>query len=621
MLSNEKIIFKNLNHRINDLVLLNEAYQKQLAKYEDIFNNLESQIHNLKVIRQNCNLKEEIYQNEKLEIIQKDQKILELQTDIINLKIEHEKYKNKKEMEYENDVNAVKNFYDTNLLKNNTAQVVEEANKQFYQQILKLENIIINFKEEQRKLDIKKEIEFERRMSKMKKKMLDYIKEGQKSKQYLSKEQLRLNDKLSVINKNTLLNELDFQSMQLEDLLKQRAQLDSIISGMKSDLEIHKKLEKILTEKNKEYTNMIKVLSTKIESKGKVDEMNENLESKDTLKKELSSKLKQFRLVKPNSKFIRINNQNNIRSLDKRENKVKSESNNIKQNFNEEIKIKNFGKTSVGFRNNLKDDDINENQDLVFLRKELIKKIKESEDYRSKFEYYKTKLDLINKKYGNIMQLFEGVLVNIYEDKNMKYIKNIFINLEDFKQCNFETLSSEQKYSIVLLIIKYLMPLINPHNLPYKFKSLFSNVDDVTFINEKTEKGNNLLSSTSSYVSSNYKEKSNRHIAVKSRIKSSSSDFGKTQLFFDNKYHKQLNNLYSSTNVLNSNENTLTRNKKPKNKEFLKFLSRESSEKSLGTYGFGYKYGALLKNFFTSLEADSFNPIIFKIDLIEIKNC
>ena len=607
MLSNEKIIFKNLNHRINDLVLLNEAYQKQLAKYEDIFNNLESQIHNLKVIRQNCNLKEEIYQNEKLEIIQKDQKILELQTDIINLKIEHEKYKNKKEMEYENDVNAVKNFYDTNLLKNNTAQVVEEANKQFYQQILKLENIIINFKEEQRKLDIKKEIEFERRMSKMKKKMLDYIKEEQKSKQYLSKEQLRLNDKLSVINKNTLLNELDFQSMQLEDLLKQRAQLDSIISGMKSDLEIHKKLEKILTEKNKEYTNMIKVLSTKIESKGKVDEMNENLESKDTLKKELSSKLKQFRLVKPNSKFIRINNQNNIRSLDKRENKVKSESNSIKQNFNEEIKIKNFGKTSVGFRNNLKDDDINENQDLVFLRKELIKKIKESEDYRSKFEYYKTKLDLINKKYGNIMQLFEGVLVNIYEDKNMKYIKNIFINLEDFKQCNFETLSSEQKYSIVLLIIKYLMPLINPHNLPYKFKSLFSNVDDVTFINEKTEKGNNLLSSTSSYVSSNYKEKSNRHIAVKSRIKSSSSDFGKTQLFFDNKYHKQLNNLYSSTNVLNSNENTLTRNKKPKNKEFLKFLSRESSEKSLGTYGFGYKYGALLKNFFTSLEADSFN--------------
>ena len=38
--------------------------------------------------------------------------------------------------------------------------------------------------------------------------------------------------------------------MQLEDLLKQRAHLDKIISGMKADLEIHKKVEKILTEKN-----------------------------------------------------------------------------------------------------------------------------------------------------------------------------------------------------------------------------------------------------------------------------------------------------------------------------------------------------------------------------------
>ena len=248
-MSNERIIFKNQNDRINELIILNNAYLKKFAKYEDIFNNLESQIESLKRIKQNCLLKEEIYQNEKLEVIQKNKKILELENDIINLKIEHEKYKNKKEMEYENDVNAVKNLYDTNLLKNNNAQIVAEANKEFYQQILKLENVINTFKEEQKKIDAKKELEFERRMSKMKKKMLDYIKDGQKSKQYLSQEQIKLNDKLSVINKNTLLNELGFQSLQLEDLLKQREQLDSIITSMKSDLEVHKKVEKILTKK------------------------------------------------------------------------------------------------------------------------------------------------------------------------------------------------------------------------------------------------------------------------------------------------------------------------------------------------------------------------------------
>ena len=597
-MSNERIIFKNQNDRINELIILNNAYQKKLAKYEDIFNNLESQIESLKRIKQNCLLKEEIYQNEKLEVIQKNKKILELENDIINLKIEHEKYKNKKEMEYENDVNAVKNLYDTNLLKNNNAQIVAETNKEFYQQILKLENVINTFKEEQKKIDAKKELEFERRMSKMKKKMLDYIKDGQKSKQYLSQEQIKLNDKLSVINKNTLLNELGFQSLQLEDLLKQREQLDSIITSMKSDLEVHKKVESILVEKNKEYTNMIKVLSTKIESKGN---NNKELGEKENIKKENDINYKHLKLKKQNSDFLRINNMNNYRILEKKEN---NDNNQIKKNINEEIKVKNFGRTFMGFSNKMKIDNINQNQDLVFLRKELIKKIKECEDYKSKYEYYKTKLDTINNKYANIMKLFEEVLVNIYEDKNMKYIKNIFINLEDFKQCNFETLSSEQKYSIIILIIKYLIPLINPNNLPGKFKSLFSGIEDVSFINGNTEKGNYLLSSTSN-LSSNYKERSNRHNVVKSRIKSSSSDFGKTQLFFDKKYQKQVNEMQSITNIFN--ENPLTRNIKPRSKRFLKYLSKQDSEKEIGTTVFSYKYRSLLSKFFTSLEADNFN--------------
>ena len=610
MLSNERAIFQNQNNKINELLILNEAYKNKISQYENIFNNLESQIHHLKVIRQNSILKEEIYQNEILDNAKKDQKILELENDIINLKIEHEKFKNKKELEYENDVNAVKNYYETNLLKNNTAQVVEEANKKFYEQILKLEQIIINFKEEQRKLDAKKEIEFERRMSKMKKKMLDYIKEGQKSKQYLSKEQLRLNDKLSVIHKNTLLNELDFQSMQLEDLLKQRAHLDKIISGMKADLEIHKKVEKILTEKNKEYTDMIKVLSTKIESKEKEGENNNLSNKKDKIENDINSKIKQFKILKENTKFIRIENKNNYKKIEN-----KNRANYIKNNINEEINIKNFGKTSVDFRNKLKVSDINENQDLIFLRKELIKKIKELEDYKSKYEYYKTKLNLINNKYGNIMQLFEGVLIDIYEDKNMKNIKNIFINLEDFQKCNFETLSPEQKYSIVILIIKYLMPLINPTNLPEKFKSLFNNIEDVTFINDKNDKGNYLLSSTSNASSSNppnYKERSNKHDVIKTRIKSSSSDFGKTQIFFDNKYQKKLNNIHNNNTYMLKNNNVLTRNKKPNAKIFYKYISKQGSEKSIGKSRFNDKYGSLLSNFFSSLEADSFNNDKFR---------
>ena len=636
-MTGDKIIVQNLERRVRELSLLNEAYKAHIINLENTFNNLENQIQSLKLVKQDFLSKEEIYLNEKIEVAQKDQKILDLQQDIINLKIQHEKFKNKKELEYDNDVTAVKNFYQTQLLKNESSENVERINKLFYDTILKLEDKITNFEEEQKKKDAQKEIDFENRMKKKKKKMLDYIKEGQKSKQYLSKEQLRLNDKLSVIHKNALLNELDFQSMQLEDLLKQREHLDKIIVGMKSDIEVHKKVEKILTEKNKQYTNMIKVLSTKVENKDKENNKNfekqnslhknknikENKEEKDNKDSESKYKNKKFKFWKSNDNFIRINNKNIYNEINKRntlEKLIKSESNdNDKINKTKEKKYRKI--CSYLSSPNISVDNVENINDLVILRKELVKRIKESEDYKSKYHYYKTKLDELNNKYGNIMKLFEDVLIKIYEDKNMKNIKSIYVNIEEFKRCNFENLSSEQKYSIVMLIIKYLLPLINPNNLPDKFKSLFCNVENATFINEKNENNNHLLSSTS-YGSNNLNclGPDHRHNVVKSRIKSSSSDFGKTQIIFDNQYNKQINSA-TSININNSNNFNYKfkyenydgkRNKKITNRHFLEFINSQGNKKGFGKTGFTFKYSSLLSNFFKSLEADSNNNPQFK---------
>ena len=636
-MTGDKIIVQNLERRVRELSLLNEAYKAHIINLENTFNNLENQIQSLKLVKQDFLSKEEIYLNEKIEVAQKDQKILDLQQDIINLKIQHEKFKNKKELEYDNDVTAVKNFYQTQLLKNESSENVERINKLFYDTILKLEDKITNFEEEQKKKDAQKEIDFENRMNEMKKKMLDYIKEGQKSKQYLSKEQLRLNDKLSVIHKNTLLNELDFQSMQLEDLLKQREHLDKIIVGMKSDIEVHKKVEKILTEKNKQYTNMIKVLSTKVENKDKENNKNfekqnslhknknikENKEEKDNKDSESKYKNKKFKFWKSNDNFIRINNKNIYNKINKRntlEKLIKSESSD-NDNINK-TKEKKYRKICSYLSSpNISVDNVENINDLVILRKELVKRIKESEDYKSKYDYYKTKLDELNNKYGNIMKLFEDVLIKIYEDKNMKNIKSIYVNIEEFKRCNFENLSSEQKYSIVMLIIKYLLPLINPNNLPDKFKSLFCNVENATFINEKNENNNHLLSSTS-YGSNNLNclGPDHRHNVVKSRIKSSSSDFGKTQIIFDNQYNKQINSA-TSININNSNNFNYKfkyenydgkRNKKITNRHFLEFINSQGNKKGFGKTGFIFKYSSLLSNFFKSLEADSNNNPQFK---------
>ena len=606
------LLVKNLNNQVKELSILNEHYKAKINRLESIFNNLVYRIEELKRFHLESLSKEDLYQKEKLEVAQKNQKIIELEKNILDLKLEYEKFKHKKELEYDNDVTAVKNFYETNLLKLNNSTVVEETNKRFFEHIQLLEEIIYNFKEEQKKKDAQKEVDFENKMNEMKKKMLDYIKEGQKSKQYLSKEQLRLNDKLSVIHKNTLLNELDFQSMQLEDLLKQREHLDNIILGMKSDIEVHQKVEKILTEKNKRYTNMIKVLSTKVESREKSKE-NEKSGKKNMEKKEGEYKPSKFKFLEPNNNFIRIpNNKNNSfneknKKGFKLDSKIEIDSKTINVNSSNDVNSR-FKKIKKKINNNLSSpnlsvDNLENNNDIIQLRKELVKRIKEAEDYKSKYECYKTKLDTLNDKYGNIMKLFEDVLSKIYEDKNMENIRNIYINFEDFKSCEFEKLSSEQKYSIVILIIKYLMPLINPNNLPEKFRSFFENIEDVTFINDKT---NYLLSSTS-YNSTNKPNfrSGHRNNFIKSRIKSSSSDFGKTQIIFDNKYQKQINSATINNNKNDRLINPL--NKKVTNRHFLQFINRQGSKKSFGKTGFSYKYSSLLSNFFNSLEADNNN--------------
>ena len=471
----ENLLIRNLEMKIKELSSLNEKYKAKITYLENTFNNLNSQIQNLQIMHQNFKTKEKIFEKEKLEIERKNQKILQLEADIVNLKLEHEKYKHEKDLKYEHDVYTIKNLYDTKKLKESTSKVVENVNKKYYEEIIKLQNTIHDIREEQRKNDEMKELDFENRMNDMKRKMLDYIKDAQTSKQYLSNEQLRLNDKLSIVHKNTLLYELDFQSTQLEDLLKQRKHLDKIITGMKSDIEIHKKIEKILTHKNKQYTDMIKVLSTKIESKekdsenqnenGEKDNNNNLIEKNNTMHILPKFKNIKYKFSKSNeNNIIRIMNKNKI--FNKRNDSLIKTESYINDVNNTQNKNKKYRKIYSYFsKTNRSNDEVENNKDkdkdTINLTKELTKRIKESEDYKSKYECYKTKLDLLNLKYGNIMNLFDEVLTKIYEDKNMAYLKNIYIDSEDFKSCNFEQLSSKQKYSIVILIVNYLLLLIN----------------------------------------------------------------------------------------------------------------------------------------------------------------
>ena len=144
------------------------------------------------------------------------------------------------------------------------------------------------------------------------------------------------------MNHNSLLNELEFESMQLEDLLKQREHLDQVITKMKSDISIHKNVEKVLVNKNKKYIDMIRILSEKIEKDKKEKEKekkdNKNLVDENIINNEIYNQ-KEKKLL-----YNKI--KRNIESS-KRYYEKKNEMNNSQQIF----KIKDFGNKRLNLTN------------------------------------------------------------------------------------------------------------------------------------------------------------------------------------------------------------------------------------------------------------------------------
>lgn len=274
-----------------------------------------------------------------------------------------------------------------------------------------LQNKIDGFEEEKKKIIEQKNLENQQSLDQLKQKVLEFIKNSNKSNGQLSMKSTDLSSRLNTLHNNQLLCELEFQSLQIEDLLKQREQLDKIIMEQKHDIKVHREVEKVLTEKNKKYTDMIKVLSNKI------DEMNSGNISK--------------------NKF----NLSSSKSFSK---DSKSANGCVCPNCGSTINI-----------NNRHGDKI------VLLQKELIQRQKEIESLKMNYDTAKSKLNFIEKKYSNIFSLFETVLEKSFNDPKFKKNKEIFINLDDYKKCEFENLPSEEKYSLALMIMKYIVPLVN----------------------------------------------------------------------------------------------------------------------------------------------------------------
>ena len=427
---------ENYNGNINNLEIQirNEkkkiiVMKKYIKELEEAYLNLESEYSILKTRYSSIASKESDLKNLEISVNHKNKEIIQLKEIIQDLKIKHEQYVSKMDIQYERDVNQVKYFNEANLNKIELSTKIEKLNQLMYNKILQLENIIKTFEKKENERMIKKEIEFEKKMNETKKRMLDYINFGTNGKR-INGRFSNLREKLNYLNHKELMNELEFQSFQIEDLLKQREHLDKIILEYKNDVKIHGEIEKKLAKKNKRYTDIIKVLSFQN------DFLNDNnINNSRNLKNERSIELNKSR---PLNKLIYSNSSKSI-YLTK---------------------------------------PISSQKESMFLQKEV-------ENYKNKYYTLKDRLDSIYKQFSNIINLLDETLDKIYNDNNFSKIKEFYINIDDFKKCDFGNLNPEQKYSIIVLIIRNLLPILNINhinNLDIKYKKIKTIFCDDKFV-------------------------------------------------------------------------------------------------------------------------------------------
>ena len=270
---NESITISKLNNQIKILNSeLNKSKQKS-SELEKSLLKLQKDYTDLKVRFYLSASKEVEYQNMKINLKEKNNIISDLEKEIASIRRDFEQQKKAFDAKYQHDVEDIRFVNEKLNIRNETAIKYEKLNSLLYEQVLQLEKTILNFKnEEKRRLD-EQELKFDKKLSDTKKKMLDFINEGKYLKNIHSKKKFEIVEKFSIINHNSLLNELEFESLQLEDLLKQREHLDQVIAQMKADISIHRNVEKVLINKNKKYIDMIKILSEKIEKEKKEKEI------------------------------------------------------------------------------------------------------------------------------------------------------------------------------------------------------------------------------------------------------------------------------------------------------------------------------------------------------------
>ena len=364
------------------------------------------------------------------------------------------------QMEHEKTIEELKNNRNMTLYNQKMIVVhhIEMENNVYRDEVKDLkeknEKLRLATKEKLESLDIINQLKF----SQFKRKMIDSLKEAKNNVSKLNLEYMDLNGKITVLQNHQLLSEIEFQKEQIDNLDKENSILKKKIFDLEKDLAIHKKVEIKLALKAKNNRNNDNEINLKTENLSEKNCKNEDI-------------------ILNNSNgvtLLPINDSNNFKLINGKNIINKEKINDIlNNNENKNNKIVSKSSTSYNkrFRYDSNNNIISNSQserngseiNFKYIKYDNLIKNKNNEIER---------LNIINDNLKNKLEQYIGknkkLFLFLQESLNIFFIecqetlknKNIHIDIENIKNFNFESLKNEEKYGILILLMKYLLPLI-----------------------------------------------------------------------------------------------------------------------------------------------------------------
>ena len=430
------------------------SYQQEVKKHGFHLSVKEIEAEEHKVYINELKKKIEILEKEKIEnnstiaFLYNNEKTIKNLMDTVNnfekqKQALHEEIKLKEKLCLEEKNSIKKNYEDliaqlkTNIDYLNTKletlgnlERVNESQKKLIKE--QQDQIILKEKKAEDKFD-KIKLKHGIKFSDLKKKMMEHIEDTQKNVEQLNISHMDISTKLALLQNHQLLIELEYQSQQVEELTKKKEILEKRIFELERDIEIHKEVENVLADKNKKYLNNLK-----------------------TLKSE-----KEANVLQTNT----INHQNPFE--EQHTNSPQNVNNHVSNTINVTYNSLDTSSNLKVFNSNMREFVIVSNLEKKIhkLEKELERKKTDYNIIKDNYEILGEKITNHEKKYLNIFNLFKEGLEKLTNDDDFNNIPEVQINLNEIKNSDFSNLSSDKKLSVLLIFIKYLLPLINQNDL------------------------------------------------------------------------------------------------------------------------------------------------------------